>query len=246
MRLYRADLHVHTVLSPCGDLDMSPKNIISRAREKDLDILGITDHNSTRQCEVMQMAGARKGIHILCGVEINTREEVHCLAFFEQAEQLKSFEQILGDHLADVWNDPEKFGYQVLVDEAENILGQPEKLLISAIDLGVEEVEKKVHEMGGIFIPAHIDRMKNGILAQLGFIPDTLQCDAVEISPFADYETLMRRHNYLKQYGIIRGSDAHYPEDIGKVHTRFYLENVNFADIKMALAGVNGRKVDMA
>ena len=245
MRFYKADLHVHTVLSPCGSLEMSPKNIITRAREMDLDILGITDHNSTRQCEVMQMVGAREGIHILCGVEINTREEVHCLAFFDQADHRKSFEKMLDDHLANIRNDPEKFGYQVLVDEAERILDQPEKLLISAIDMGVEEVEKRVHEMGGIFIPAHIDRMRNGIIAQLGFIPDSLRCDAVEISPFAGDETLNQQHQSLEQYTVIRGSDAHYLNDIGKVHTRVYLEHVDFADIKMALAGVCGRKVEV-
>jgi len=48
MKTYRADLHIHSVLSPCGDLDMSPVNIVEEASRKGLDIIGITDHNTTR------------------------------------------------------------------------------------------------------------------------------------------------------------------------------------------------------
>jgi len=246
MKLYKADLHIHTVLSPCGDLEMSPKHIITKAREQDLDILGITDHNTTRQCEVMQQIGAREGIHILCGAEINTREEVHCLAFFEDTVNLKAFEQLMKDHLPDIKNDPEKFGYQAVVDEDEQILAQPEKLLISAIDMTIEEVEQKVHDMGGIFIPAHIDRMRNGIIAQLGFIPETLHCDALEISPFMDHNSMLAKYGYLEKYMFIQSSDAHYPEDIGKVRTLFYLEKPEFSEVKMALAGVKGRKTEIA
>ena len=240
--MYRGDLHIHTVLSPCGGLEMSPKRIISKAREKDLDILGITDHNTTRHCEVMKRLAAREGIYILCGVEINTREEVHCLAFFEHTRDLNAFGQLMVDRLPDIKNDPEKFGYQVVVNEEEQILAQPEKLLISAIDMTIEEVEQKVHEMGGIFIPAHIDRMRNGIIAQLGFIPETLQCDALEISPFTDRSSILEDYGYLEKYGFIKSSDAHYPEDIGNVCTSFYIENAGFAEIKLALSGVNGRK----
>ena len=245
MRLYRADLHIHTVLSPCGDLEMSPGNIIARAKEQGLDILGITDHNTTRQCEVMKRVGAREGVHILCGVEVNTKEEVHCLAYFEHDSNLKAFEKLIDDHLPDIQNDPEKFGYQAVVDEYEQILDQPEKLLINAIDLNIGEVEHQVHEMGGIFIPAHIDRMRNGIIAQLGFIPDTLQCDALEISPFTDRNSIVAEYDYLGKYRFIQSSDAHYTDDIGKVSTEFYLENASFAEIKMALAEVNGRKTQI-
>ncbi|MFW5944835.1 MAG: PHP domain-containing protein, partial [Bacteroidota bacterium] len=138
MKSYRADLHIHTVLSPCGDLEMSPGQIIARAKERELDILGITDHNSTRQCEVMKQVGAREGIHILCGVEINTKEEVHCLAFFENSGNIETFEKMMDNNLPDFKNDPEKFGYQAEVDEEEQILDQPDKLLLNALDLNIE------------------------------------------------------------------------------------------------------------
>ena len=76
----RADLHIHTVLSPCGDLDMSPANIIGMALQKGLSLIGISDHNSTRQAPVIQQLGERQGLRVLCGTEINTAEEVHALA----------------------------------------------------------------------------------------------------------------------------------------------------------------------
>jgi predicted metal-dependent phosphoesterase TrpH len=91
MNVYKADLHIHTVLSPCGDLEMSPSNIIRQAKEQKLDIIGITDHNSTRHCKLTAELGERQGIFVLTGVEITTREEVHCLAFFEKPESIDIF-----------------------------------------------------------------------------------------------------------------------------------------------------------
>jgi PHP family Zn ribbon phosphoesterase len=243
MKLYKADFHIHTVLSPCGDLDMSPENIVKTARHKGLDILGITDHNSTRQCDVMKKIGAREGIYILCGVEVNTKEEVHCLAFFHYEKDLQAFEKFMDGHLPDIKNDPDKFGYQVVVDENDHILAQPDKLLINALNANINEVEQKVHSMGGLFIPAHIDRLRNGIIQQLGFIPPDLQCDGLEISPFSDYSDVIEAQMDLNRYTFIRGSDAHYPEDIGKVNTSLYLEEAGFSEVKMALSGSNGRKV---
>ncbi|HKL37328.1 MAG TPA: PHP-associated domain-containing protein [Bacteroidales bacterium] len=240
---FKADLHVHTVLSPCGDLEMSPVNIVERALQQGLDILGVADHNSGLQCQVVREVGLERGLTVLCGMEINTREEVHCLAFFPSLDQLEAFGQLIYERLADFPNQPDKFGYQAVVDRNDQILDQPEKLLISAVDMGIEETERSVHEMGGLFIPAHIDRMRNGIIAQLGFIPPDLRCDALEISRHTSRKEILRDHPSLKDYPFIQSSDAHFIEDVGAAFTVFELEKPGLEDIGMALKRQNGRKI---
>lgn len=243
MNRYRADLHIHTVLSPCGDLEMSPANIIDKALEKGLDIIGITDHNSTRQCKLIQKMAEPAGIFVLMGAEVTTREEVHCLTFFENDDQLSEFQAYLEEHLPHVPNDVEKFGYQVVVNEDEQITDEIEYLLISALDQSIDQVEKKVHSLGGIFIPAHIDRPSYSIISQLGFIPANLPIDGIEISAKCKVQTIVPYLGKQTDTTIIRNSDAHYIENLGQGFTTFELEHRTFNEIIKALHGILGRKV---
>ena len=245
MKYYKADMHLHTALSPCGSLDMGPQNLVRHAVEAGLDMIAVTDHNSGRQCRSVARVASDQGLSVLCGVEVNTREEVHCLAYFPSFRELDAFDRLLYGQLADIPNDPDKFGYQVVVDEQEQIVDYPQKLLISSVDMGVDEVEQAVHRLGGLFIPAHSDRLRNGIIAQLGFIPPGLKCDALEISRHSNVETLVREHPYLADYSFLRGSDAHHPEDIGRGGTRFQLADLTWREICMALEGTGERKMEL-
>lgn len=125
--MLRADLHIHTVLSPCGDLEMSPLSILEAARKQKLDIIGITDHNSTRQSKIIRDAAKAFGIFVLTGAEVTTQEEAHCLAFFADDARLDVFQEYLDKHLPDFPNNPEKFGYQVVVDTQDQILYEEKK-----------------------------------------------------------------------------------------------------------------------
>ena len=246
MNKYRADLHIHTVLSPCGDLEMSPTKIIEKALEKGLDIIGITDHNSTRHCKLISKLAEPAGIFVLMGAEVTTREEVHCLTFFENDEKLTEFQLYLESHLPPIPNNIEKFGYQVVVDKDEQIIDEIEFLLISALDQSIDQIEQKVHSLGGIIIPAHIDRPSYSIISQLGFIPADLLIDGFEISANCQIQKVMPYLAKHKDKAIIRNSDAHYVENIGKAFTTFEMEHRSFNEIKLALNGVEGRKVTIA
>ncbi|MCX6305466.1 MAG: PHP domain-containing protein [Bacteroidetes bacterium] len=235
MKKFRADLHMHTVLSPCGDLQMSPDVIIARAKEMKLDIIGITDHNCTRQCRVIREMGALNGITVLSGAEVTTKEEVHCLVFFDTDAQLNEFQEFLDQNLPDIRNDVKRFGHQVAVDADNNIVFTEERLLISALDQGIDQVEAKVHQLDGLFIPAHIDKKRFGVIVQLGFLPPDLEVDALEISPFCNKETLLLQHRELMGNTFISGSDAHYPEQIGARVTVFEMENATFSEIRKTL-----------
>lgn len=242
MNTYYADLHIHTVLSPCGDLDMSPVKIVEKARAKGLDIIGITDHNSTRHCNLISKLARNAGIFVLMGAEVTTREEVHCLTFFENDEKLLEFQNYLEKHLPAIPNNTEKFGYQVVVDENDMILDQVESLLISAIDQSINQVEQKVHSLGGLFIPAHIDRPSFSITSQLGFIPDNLMIDAIEISAKCQPGQIKPFLGKHVDKPILRNSDSHYIEGIGSVSTLFQMEHRTFDEIKLALQSALGRK----
>lgn len=231
----RADLHLHTVLSPCGDLEMAPANILRIAEEKGLDIIGITDHNSTRQAAFIRQHNPNDHLFILAGAEVTTQEEVHCLAFFSTQEQLDEFQAYLDAHLPPIANSPEKFGYQVAADFNDQIIYEEPRLLISALDQDLEKVRKKVKQLQGIFIPAHIDKARFSILSQLGFIPSDLEYDALEISCHANYQSFLAQRPELRGKPFIQSSDAHYPADIGKVYTVLEIEELSFEAIRRGI-----------
>jgi PHP family Zn ribbon phosphoesterase len=222
---------------------MSPVRIVDAAVKKGINILGITDHNSTRHCSILKKLAKRQGVFVLMGAEITTREEVHCLAFFEDQEDLSVLQDFLDDNLPDLKNDPDIFGYQVQVDENENIVYTENKLLFGALNKSLEEVEEFVHGLGGIFIPAHIDRMKNSIFSQLGFFPPTLKVDALEVSKRTTIADFRAKHPELSKYRMVGNSDAHYIDDIGTCCTLFEMEKISFQEIRMTLAGINGRRI---
>jgi len=243
METFRADLHIHTILSPCGDLFMSPQNIINKALEKGLDIIGITDHNSTRQAGLIKQMAERKGLFVLCGAEVTSKEEVHCLTFFPNDEALTNFQQYLDKHLPNIKNDTDKFGFQVCVNENEDIVFEEERLLISGLNQSIDQIELKVHSLNGIFIPAHINRPSYSVLSQLGFVDADLKVEALELSRHVSVEKFIQQQSYLKDYTFIQNSDAHRLEDIGIQYTEYQLNSRSFDEMKQAFTGKNGRKV---
>jgi len=242
MQAYKTDLHVHTVLSPCGDLEMSPSRIVTQAKSKGLDIIGITDHNSTRQCQIVWKLGRKAGLTVFPGCETTTQEEVHCLALFPDFDALADFQKFLDRRLMYIPNNPSLFGYQVLVDEDDNIEEEFQSYLGASLDASIEEVEQKVHELSGIFIPAHVDRPRNSIFSQLGFLPPELKVDALQISKMAKEKTVREKYRISPKTTIVKFSDAHYINDLGNVYTIFEMEEPTFSELKLALNQENGRR----
>ncbi|PKP11013.1 MAG: histidinol-phosphatase [Bacteroidetes bacterium HGW-Bacteroidetes-4] len=235
LKPYRADLHIHTILSPCGDLAMSPAVIIEEALKKELQIIGITDHNTTLQAPLIQRLGKEQGIFVLCGAEVTSKEEVHCLCFLPDESSREQFQNYLSKHLPDIRNDVQKFGYQVCLNAAEEIIFEESRLLLSAISQSIEQIEQTVHQLGGIFIPAHINRPSYSLISQLGFVPPDLKVDALELSRHISISDFKLLNPYLNNYPFIQSSDAHYRNDIGSVFTQLELPELSFNAIKNAL-----------
>lgn len=231
----RADLHIHTCLSPCGDLDMSPRNIVRIAKERELQIIAITDHNSTRNVRTCMSLGEREGLYVIPGCEVNTREEVHVLCYFPHLEATEAFQRYLDGKMSDVKNDPDRFGYQVAVDENDQIVYEEERSLFMSISDEIERVAEVVYRLGGIFVPAHVDRPGNSLFSQLGFIPPGLRYHALEVSKGTTPAGFLLGHPELKEERLIQSSDAHYPGDIAVAYTRFGITGLNWQELTDAL-----------
>lgn len=245
MNKYKSDLHIHSVLSPCGDLEMSPTQIIAKAKELGLDMIGLTDHNSTRQSKLTKEIGEKNGIFVLRGAEVTTQEEIHCLAFFEKDEELDIFQAYLEKHLSFVENDPDKFGYQLVVDEEENVLDMEDSLLISALNQSMDEVYEKVKSLNGIFIPAHINKKSTSVMSQLGFVPPDIKADALEITRHITKEDFIKKNAYLKNFTFIQSSDAHYIHLIGETYSVFHMKELSFDEFRKTLKREDGRFVEL-
>ena len=239
---FKGDLHVHTCLSPCGDLSMLPTLIIMKAKEKNIDIIGICDHNSTENVQAVKKAGEMEGVTVIGGIEITSQEEVHILALFDSDAELQRIQNIVNEHLPGV-NDEDAFGEQLIVDEKDEIIGYNKKLLIGATTLVLEQVVDIIHELGGIAIASHVDREGFSVIGQLGFIPEGFDVDGLEISPRNSVEDIRAKFPQVNDYPLVSFSDAHYLEDIGKRATSFFIEKPSVEELNKAFRDSEGRKI---
>ena len=173
---------------------------------------------------------------------MTSREEVHCLGLFEDFDALRIFQDYLDQHLTIIPHNATLFGFQVLVDEDENILEELDNYLGASLDVSVEEIEQKVHELSGIFIPAHIDRPRNSLFSQLGFFPPELKVDALQISKLAEESAIREKYKISSDISIVKFSDTHFPGDLGKIYTNFEMERPSFSEIRKALRREVGRR----
>ena len=246
MREFKADLHIHTCLSPCASEEMSPQRIIRQAKMNKLDILGICDHNSAENVIATKKIGQRERIKVFGGIEATSQEEVHILALFDSESELFEFQAIIYEKLSGL-NDESVFGKQIVANEDDEVIGFNNKLLIGATSLSLQQIVETIRSLGGLAIASHIDRESFSIIGQLGYIPEGLLLDAVELSHGYERSLSHQRRGSTdyEQYGfpLLSFSDAHFLEDIGKSFSIFLMEGASIGEIKKALSGKDGRKV---
>lgn len=243
MREFKADLHIHTCLSPCAEREMTPHLIVKEARKKDLDMIGICDHNSSDNVLSTKKAAKKSGLGVLGGIEISTREEVHILALFDDEESLMTLQRIVNESLSGR-NEERVFGEQLVLNEEDKIVGRNTRLLIGATELPIERVVGFANSLGGLVIASHADRDSFSIISQLGFVPKGLKLDALEISTNVSLKDFNERfNNFSKGTSLVSFSDAHRLRDIGKSTTNFFMAEPTVPEIKRAIAGLDGRKI---
>ncbi len=233
MALFRADLHMHSCLSPCASIDSSPRAMAKAARLAGLNLVALTDHNLARNCPAFESACHYEGLTAVFGVEVTCAEEAHCLALFPTAPEALDFGEYCYDHLAKVVNKADKFGDQIWVNEDEEIEGEAEYLLINATDLSLSDLGVQVYQRGGLFIPAHVDRSSMSLVSQLGCVPPG-NYHALELylpqTRAADLGLSIEECPVF-----ICNSDAHFSEDVGKRHFCFEAQTLGFDGLRKAL-----------
>ena len=220
--IFRADLHIHSCLSPCSGLDMSPSAIVAHAKSCGLNALALADHNSARNCPALQAVCRTSGMSCLFGMEVNTTEEVHVLCYFDQLGAAMELDREIYAHLPQILNDPVRFGDQLVVNAAEEIDAAVDKYLGNAVDITLEKLIATVHAMNGLVIPSHVDRDAFSLSSQLGFVPED-DFDALEITRYYDVERDPLR--IRNRYSLIRNSDAHSLDQIGSAFGCYELEH---------------------
>jgi PHP family Zn ribbon phosphoesterase len=243
MKHFRADLHLHTCLSPCADLEMSPRAVVEKSVECGLNIIAISDHNSAENVEASIRAAAQFDLRVLPGMEINSVEEVHTLAIFETVEQIYLMQEMVYNHLKGT-NRAELFGDQVVANEWDEVEGFNDRLLIGAVDLELTDIIREVHRLGGLSIACHVDRPSFSVPSQLGFIPPGLEVDALEVSRPDKWKAGQQEVLGTEKYPIVSFSDAHFLFDVGRVSTRFLMESPDVNEMRMALSQESGRKME--
>ncbi len=242
LRAYKTDLHVHTCLSPCADWEMSPRRIIRRSREMNLDVIAVCDHNSAENAHAVACEGRRCGIRVWPGLEICSREEVHMLAIFDRLEQALAMQDIVYAHLSGE-NRPDLFGHQIVATEADEVLAENPRLLIGATRMGLEDIVRATHALNGLSLAAHVDRPANGIIGQLGFIPEGLAIDAVEVSHRRAPGAAKISLPAIRNLPCVTSSDAHGLSDIGRVCIALHMASPTVAEARLALQGLDGRRM---
>ncbi len=224
---------------------MVPRRIIERARTRRLDIVGICDHNSAENVMVMQKVGDGEGVAVIGGIEATSEEEVHILALFDDAKSLFEFQSLIYEGLPGL-NDERRLGNQLVVDERDEVTDRNDRLLIGASSLSVQEIVEATSAREGLAVASHIDRESFSIISQLGFVPEGLALDALELSPGCECGAGPGRPmKEPGEYGfpLVTFSDAHVLEDIGKRVTTFVMEEPTTVEIRRALSCEGGRKV---
>jgi len=210
-----ADLHVHTSLSPCASRAMTPAAIAAECARLGLGMIAVCDHNTAAAARpVMEAASAvEDGPVVIAGIEITTREEAHVQGWFPSAE------------------DAGAAAAELRVEAA---------LSCAAADCSLSEAVELIHRHGGLAAAAHVDRRSFSVPGQLGFIPDDVPFDALEISA-AGVER--GRAAAIASHGLplVSSSDSHCLEDLGSGCTMLDVEVPGFDELARALGRREGR-----
>ncbi len=240
IRPYKAELHLHTVLSPCAQIEMIPPLIVREALAHNIEVIAITDHNSTANILAVQKAAQGTGLIVLPGMELQTREEVHVLCLFDTLDQALLLQNAVDRLMPSIMNNADYFGEQFVVDETGDFIRSEERLLLSSVDLSLNDAWELVSGIGGLLIPAHVNRKAFGLLEILGFVPIDIPILALEISRHITPTQAYEKFPQIKKYPLIQNGDVHGLDDF-LASTTYQLEKPTISELRKALLAVEDR-----
>ncbi len=211
---YFYDLHLHSCLSPCGDMDMTPNNLVNMAKLLGLDVIALTDHNTSLNCEAAMKVGDAVGVLVIPGMELTTSEDIHAVCLFPTLDAALAFSDYVDQNRIKVKNKAQIYGRQVIMNEDDEEIGEIGHLLLPASFISIMDAYAKAKEFGGICYPAHIDRDSLSILSVLGEIDPYCGFRTAELADISKLEALKEQHPILCGMNIVTCSDAHYLENM--------------------------------
>jgi len=216
---------------------MTPNNIVNMAHLKGLDIIAVTDHNSAENAQAILNCAKNVGIVAVAGMEVETMEEIHIVCLFPGVEEALHVQEIVYDSLPPLKNRVIIFGEQLIMDENDEITGNVDRLLLTATNLGVEDIFQIMKKVDGVAIPAHVDRESYGIIARLGGIPDYLDIKYIEISSTCDQSQFEKQAGITGKYSVVRSSDAHSLGSILERESFLEMDEISVRGLLDALRG---------
>ena len=218
---YYYDLHIHSCLSPCGDMDMTPNNLVNMAKLLGLDVIALTDHNSSLNCEAAIEVGREIGLTVIPGMELTTSEDIHAVCLFPTLEKALFWNEYVDAHRIKIRNRPGIYGRQVIMNRFDEEIGEVE--------------HHKVKEFGGICYPAHIDRDSLSILSVLGEIDISCGFKTFELADRSKLSALKKQHPILEKMNMVSCSDAHYLENMKEAENYLCLDELSPESVLAAL-----------
>ncbi len=240
VKKYRAEFHIHTVLSPCAAVEMIPPLIIQEAESKGINLIAISDHNAIENIQAVMQAAEGSSVTVLPGIELQTREEIHSLCLFDRLDQIQSFYDQVKSTFPNIKNNVEFFGNQFIVDASGDFIRHEERLLISSSSLSLKDAWQAVSQHGGILIPAHVNRTAFGLLPVLGIIPDDIPLEILEISRHITPAQALQEYPQLGNYHLIQSGDAHMLEEIIGFNI-LQVAEPTIQEIRLAILNQEGR-----
>ncbi len=223
----KCDLHIHSALSPCGDMDMTPNNIVNMALLNGLKLIAVTDHNTVGNVRSVMECAQGKNLCVVPGMELETMEEAHFVCLFPAIEQAEEFMAFLEPYRVPIANRPDIFGEQAYMNGQDEVVWHEPNLLTTALGCSVYEAAPAVFSIGGVMVPAHVDKQAYSIISNLGMVPEDLEFTTIEISKNATIQEVLSQWPYLEKYRLITDSDAHYLWDMYEDQNVLELEEIS-------------------
>ncbi|WP_405381694.1 PHP domain-containing protein [Phascolarctobacterium sp.] len=240
-----ADFHVHTLLSPCAEVEMTPHHILLRAAEFGIGAVAITDHNASANVAAAMELSEKYGVKVFPGMEVECAEEAHLVVLFDTLEQLASWQAVVDKHMNGMMNDADKFGAQYVVDAEDELVQVEERMLLAPLSLTAAQVVEHVTALGGLVLAAHVDKPAYSLVGQLGFIEPDSGLAAAEISTTGWRNGCQARWQRLTGFlPFVTDSDAHNILDfIQGPKNLLTVEELTVAEVRKALQGMEGRSL---
>mgnify|MGYP003768699665 FL=1 len=241
MRCFKADFHIHTCISPCADITMTPSVVAERLVRYGIDWIAITDHNTTRNVQAFQKALSRNGIKVMPGIEIQTVEDVHILGYFPDVETAESAGRAVEQRLPPVAIDPERDGYSLLVDETDAFKDMVTLPFGFPTSLNIEEALRLIGSFGGLPVFAHVFRGL-GLFYQMGILPESAKGIPLEVY-LLEKRALIPAYCGTYPTALFSSSDAHTPEALGDARMEICCESRTFSEFLKAVRAEAGRSI---